>query len=172
MIYFTTFILTLLLSHIAQAIPACGDDASTEDLYDPNPTYADAQHALPTAAIAVYPVTWSSKYGDRNGSTSNVTCSNGPHGLEPLYPHFGNFPNFPYIGGAFNIKWGSPNCGECWHLTNVKNHKSIYFTAIDTATVGFILSKPAFILLNGGTLGSGKLEAEAGLVPRHFCGFK
>jgi hypothetical protein len=167
MIYFITFILTLLFSNIARATPACGDVASPEKLYDPK--YADAQHALP---IVVYNVTWSSKYDNRNGSTNNVSCSNGPHGLAPLYPHFRNFPGFPSIGGAFNIKWGSPNCSECWNLTHLGTHKSISFTAIDTATTGFNLSRESFIVLNGGKLGSGTLQAEAKLIPRHYCGFK
>ena len=55
MIYLTTFILTLLLSHIACATPACGDVTSPKELYEP--TYADAQHTL---TIVVYNVTWSS----------------------------------------------------------------------------------------------------------------
>jgi hypothetical protein len=165
MIYFTTFILTLLLSHIARATPACVDVTSPEELYDP--TYADAQSVPPI--VVVYSVTWSSKYDNPN---ANVSCSNGPHGLVPLYPHFRNLPGFPYIGGAFNIKRGSPNCGECWKLTHLGTHKSILFTAIDTATTGFNISREAFIVLNGGKLGSGRLEAEAKLIPRHFCGFK
>jgi hypothetical protein len=170
MIYFTAFVLTLLLSHIARAMPTCGDVTSPEELYDP--TYADAQSALP---IVVYSVTWSSKYDNANGNTNNVSCSNGPHGLAPLYPHVRNFPGFPFIGGTFNIKWGSPNCGECWNLsysTHLGTHKSILFTAIDTATTGFNISREAFIVLNGGKLGGGRLQAEAKLIPRHFCGFK
>jgi len=164
MIYFTTFVLTLFLSHIARATPACADVTSPEKLYDP--TYTDAQHALP---IVVYDVTWSSKYGNPNGNTNNVSCSDG---LAPLYPHFRNFPLFPNIGGAFNIKWGSPNnCGECWKLTHLKTHKTIYFTAIDTATTGFNISRESFMALNGGKLGSGTLKAEANLIPRHLCGF-
>ena len=165
MIYFTTFILTLLFSHIARATPACADvtsETSPKELYD---LYADAQHALP---IVVYDVTWTNKYGNPNGSTNCVACSNLAH----RFPHFRNFTSFPYIGGAFNIKRGSPNCGECWTLTNLRTHKSISFTAIDSATTGFNISKESFIVLNGGTLGNGTLQAEAKLIPRHFCDFK
>jgi len=104
MIYFTTFILTLLLSHITRATPACGDVASPEELYDP--TYADAQQTLP---MAVSDVVWSNWYDDPNGDTSKVACSS----LARVYPHFGNIPHFPYIGGVFNIKRGSQkNCRE------------------------------------------------------------
>jgi hypothetical protein len=163
MIYLTTFILTLLLSHIARATPACGDVTSPEELYDP--TYTDAQNALP---IVVYNVTWTNKYDNKNGSTNCVACSN----LADRYPHFRDFPGFPYIGGAFNIERGSPNCGECWRLTNLRIHISIYFTAIDTATSGFNITRESFIALNGGKLGNGTLQAEAALVPRHLCGFK
>ena len=45
MIYFTTFVLSILLSHIVRATPACGDVTPPNELYDP--TYADAQSALP-----------------------------------------------------------------------------------------------------------------------------
>ncbi len=147
MIYFTTFILTLLLSHIARATPACGDVASPEELYDP--MYADAraaQHALP---IPVYDVVWSNRYDDPNGATKNVACwSLLRHAL-----HFKDFAHFPYIGGAFNIKQGSQyNCGQCWQLTNGKTKKVIYIVIIDTVTNGgFNISKTAYNALCGGS---------------------
>jgi Cerato-platanin len=162
MIYFTTFIFALFLSHIARAVPACGDAISFDDLYD---TYG-------VVDLVPHEVSWSAKYDDPNGDTSGVACSNGPHGLAPKYPHFKNFPDFPYIGGAFDTKFGSPNCGKCWKLTNQKTHKSIYFTAIDGTGDGFNIGKKAFIALNGGSVGSGKLDAESQSVPGHFCGFK
>ena len=49
MIYFTTLIFTLLLSHIARAVPACGDVASPEDQYD---TYDDGQPVLATYKVS------------------------------------------------------------------------------------------------------------------------
>ncbi|KAF8488515.1 Cerato-platanin-domain-containing protein [Russula emetica] len=167
MIYFTTFIFTLLLSHIARAVPACGDAASPEDLYDP--TYADGQHALP---IVVYNVTWSNRYDNKNGDTNKVACSTGPHGLAQRYPHFKDFPDFAYIGGAWNVKWGSQYCGSCWNLTNLKTYKTISVTIIDSAKTGYNISKEAFEKLNGGKVGSGTLQAEAQQVSPHFCGFK
>jgi hypothetical protein len=57
MIYFTTFIFTLLLSHIARAMPPCGDVASPEELFD---TYDDEQ------VLASYKVTWDATYDGNN----------------------------------------------------------------------------------------------------------
>jgi hypothetical protein len=160
MIYFTTFIFTLLLARIARAVPACGDVASPEDMYDP--MYDDEQ-----PMFATYPVTWNSKYGNPNGNTSTLACSS----LAALYPHFRNIPGWPYIGAAFNIQGHeSPNCGKCWKLINPTTHKFIYFTAIDTAKSGFVLSKPAFVALGGGT--SATLQVEAEQVPARFCGLR
>jgi len=165
--FFTTFILTLLLSHIAHAMPTSGDATSPEELYDP--TYADAQHALP---IADYLVLWSSRYDNKNGDTMGVSCSTGPHGLARRYPHFGDFPSFPYIGGAFNVEWGTEYCGTCWNLTNLRTHKTISVTVIDNARPGYNISEEAFVELNGGGVGNGRLAAEAKQVSPHFCGFR
>ena len=164
MIYFTTLIFTLLLSHIARAMPACGDVASSQDQYD---IYDDEQLVL-----ATYKVTWDATYDNPNGNTDSVACSNGPHGLAGSYPHFKNFPDFPYLGGAYDTKWGSPNCGKCWKLTNKKTGRWIYFAAIDGTGSGYNIGKKAFIALNGGTVGSGTLDAESQSVAGHFCGFK
>jgi hypothetical protein len=161
MIYFTSFIFTLLLAHVARAVPACDDVASPQVLYD------DIEQPL-----AIYKVTWDSVYDNPEGSTDKVACSNGPHGLVAKYPHFKNFPDFPHLGGAFDVKWGSPNCGKCWKLTEKKSKRFIYFTAIDATKSGFNIGKKVFIELNGGTVGAGTLEAEAVSVAGHFCGFK
>ena len=166
MIYFTTFILTLLLSHIARAMPACGD-AAPEELYDP--TFTDAQHALP---IIVYDVTWTSRYDNKHGDTNGVTCNTGSHGLALTYPHFRNFPDFPYIGGAWNAKFNSSFCGSCWNLTNLKNHKTISVTVMDYARSGYNISREAYKKLNGGRVGSGTLKAEAKQVDGKYCGMK
>ena len=166
MIYFTSIYFTLLLAVIARAAPAC-DDAS-EDVY--NPTYDDFNYE-DQLVLATYKVTWDATYDNPNGNTLSVACSNGPNGLAEKYPHFHNFPDFPYLGGAFDVKWGSDQCGKCWKLTDKKSKRSIFFTAIDAAGNGFNIGKKAFIALNGGTIGAGTLEAEAIQVPRHHCGF-
>jgi len=164
MIYFTTLIFTLLLSHIVRAIPACGDVDSPEDQYD---MYDDEQLVL-----ATYKVSWDAKYDNPNGNTNGVACSSGPHGLAGTYPKFHNFPDFPYIGGAYDTKWGSANCGKCWKLTYKKTGRWIYFTAIDGYGSGFNIGRKAYTALTGGTGGSGSTDAEAQSVPGHFCGFK
>ena len=158
MIYFTSFIFTLLLAHIARAAPAC-DDVASPQVFDDE------------LALATYKVTWDATYDKPEGSTYSVACSNGPHGLAEKYPHFKNFPDFPHLGGAFNVKWGSPNCGKCWKLSDKKSKRFIYFTAIDATGSGFNIGKRAFIQL-GGSIEAGTLEAEAISVPAHFCGFK
>jgi hypothetical protein len=163
MIYFTTLIFTLLLSHIARSMPTCGMYASPEGLYD---MYDDEQLVLTT-----YKVTWDATYDNPNGNTNGVACSNGPNGLAGTYPQFKNFPDFPYLGGAYDTKWGSSNCGKCWKLTDTQTGRWVYFAAIDAAGGDFNIGKHAFIALNGGTVGNGTLEAEARSVPGHFCGF-
>jgi Cerato-platanin len=163
MIYFTTFILTLLLSHIARATPACGDVASPEELYDP--TYADAadgQHVLP---IILYNVTWTTKYDNKSGSTKSGACSN----LARHYPHYKDFHDFPYIGGAYNVKPNNQYCGSCWNLTDLKTNKTISLVVLDSTKTGYNISKEAFNKLNGGKVGSTWLQAEAKPVLPHFC---
>ncbi|KAN0126470.1 Cerato-platanin domain containing protein [Russula decolorans] len=164
MIYFTILIFTLLLSHIARAMPACGDVASPEDQVEYD-TYGDDELVL-----ATYKVSWNAKYDDPNGSTNSVACSNGPHGLAPKYPYFRNFPDFPYLGGSYDISHGSSNCGKCWKLSY--KGRSIYFTSIDGYGGGYSIGRKAYIALYGGTGGPGSLDANAQSVPGHFCGFK
>ena len=158
MIYFTTFIFTLLLVHIARAVPECGA-ASPEDVY--NPAYDNEQLTLADCKVP-----WDLKYDNPNGDTKTLACSD----FAPQYPHFGDFPTFPYIGAAFDIQGQNPSeCGKCWNLTNTESHKFIYLTAIDSGPSGSesVLSKHAYDALNYGNC---KLESEE--VPRHFCGLK
>ena len=143
MIYFTTFILTLLLSHVARTTLACGDVTSPEELY--HPTYADAQrdqHSLPPI---LYNVTWTHNY-DPNRSTKGIACSD----LSKQYPHFKDFPRFLFIGGASFIKTGSDLCGTCWNLTNPRTGKTISITAIDSANQfdRFDITQESFNILN------------------------
>ncbi len=164
MIYFTTFILTLLLSHIARATPACGDLVTPEELYDP--TYADAQ-AAEHATLAVYNVTWSSYYDKPNSDTKKVVCH------DPKYPHFKSYPDYPYIGGVFNIKKPSHNgCNECWKLTyGKKTKKSVYIRGVNSDTNhGFNISHTAYKALTGGS--SKSVHAEAAPAAPSYCAHK
>jgi Cerato-platanin len=160
MIYFTTFILTFLLSHIARATPACGDITSPEELYDS--TYADGQYILPNPFANV---TWSSWYGDKNGNTHKVACASK---LAKNYPQFGDFPNFPYIGGSIDVKSNINYCGTCWNLTDTRTGVTIFVTLIDIARDGYNISKAAFTKLNGGHPGT-KLTALHKQVSYRFC---
>ena len=158
MIYFITFIITLFLSHIARAMPACGDVASPKELY--NPTFSDPQHAFPMTANKN--VTWSNLYGNPNGDTKKLACSN----FADQYPHFKDFPHFPYIGG---VDREFVPCLMCFSFKNVKApQKNIFITIVNSAATGFDISKEAFEVLNGGVPGK-TLEVEAYPVDPRFC---
>ena len=94
MIYFTTFIFTLLLTHTARAVPACSDVAPPEDMYDS--MYDDEQLVLATQNA-----TWDPKYDNPNGDTRALACSGY---LYPRYPYLKNVPDSPYIGGSYDIR--------------------------------------------------------------------
>jgi hypothetical protein len=158
MIHFTTFIFTLLLAHIARAVPACGDVAPPEDMY--NPTYDNEQRTLAACWIPS-----NAKYDDPKGDTKSVACKNLAH----RYPHFKDIPGFPYIGAASNVQPHSPNCDKCWKLTDKKTHKFIYFHAIDTSTTDFVLSQHAYDALKTAIVNC-TLETEP--VPLYFCGLR
>jgi hypothetical protein len=168
MIYLTTFILTILLSHIARATPACGDVASPEELY--NPAFADAQQDQHTLLPIVRDnVKWTHNYGP-NHSTKGIACPNIAH----RYPLFKDIPLYPYIGGIWIIKDDPKFCGTCWNLTAVKTRKTIFVIAIDSSEPGwFNLSETAFILLNSSIPPPGiSLQATFREVDGFHCGIK
>jgi hypothetical protein len=137
MIYFTTFIFTLLLAHAARAVPACGDVTSPEDMYDS--MYDDEQLILATGGIRV---ACDAKYDNSSGDTNHTACP----GLAHKYPHFKNFPSFPYIGATWDIKGhDSLNCGKCRKLTCTRSHKFIYFTAMDSPEPGVDVALPTAV---------------------------
>src|SRR5260370_2851311 len=155
MIYFTTFILTLLFAHSARAVSGRGDDAYPQEVYDP--TYDNGQEAFP-AVVHPVKVTWNGIYDKPGSHTSDVACSS----FAQRYPLFGNFPSFPFTGGAFDVKRDASNCGTCWRLVNKKTGYYIHVTAINSAPADtFDISKEAFTKLNGGSAVPGTFEAEA-----------
>ena len=131
-------------------------------------------HALPQASPSTpmrLRVTSDNTYDNFFGSTNNVACSNGANGLAAKFPTFGNLPTFPFVGGAFDVVWNSPNCGGCWNITNPATGVSIPYTAIDTAGVGFNAAQAVVIRLNNdGQLGSGVLDVVATKVAPSICG--
>jgi len=114
--------------------------------------------------------TYDATFDNKAGSLNSVACSNGPNGLAARFPTFGDIPNFPFIGGAFDIAWNSPNCGGCWNITNPTTGVSIQITAIDTAASGFNIAQEAFEQLNGGQIGQGVVDVVANKVAASACG--
>lgn len=167
MIYITTFILTLFFAHIARALPrGCDDPISPEaHINEHGFTYGDPPFApIPSPLKATFDQT----FDNPSGSVNNVACSNGQYGLASKYPTFGSFPGFPFIGGAYDIVWNSPNCGSCWRIINPVNNYTIYITAIDTAGSGFNIAKEAFDVLSNGA-GGNTLVVEAQKVSVNPC---
>ena len=142
-----SFALALFFTQVAHALPQ-----------PPAPT--------PTPLRATFDTT----FDNPNLSLNNVACSNGDNGLVSKFPTFSTIPNYPNIGGAFDVAWNSPNCGDCWSITNPANGASIYMTAVDTAGAGFNMATAAFETLNGGQIGKGVLDVTATKVAPSFCG--
>lgn len=174
MVYITTFILALFLTHTARAQPhACSDLISPESDEPLRLSYGDgdAQYTISNPAPAAqYKVTYDPSFDNPVGSMDSVACSDGRYGLAARFAMFREIPTFSNIGGAFDIAWNSPNCGSCWQLTNTANNLSITITTIDTAGHGFNIAESAFEYLNGGDVGEGILQAEAHKVPIQVCG--
>jgi len=174
MIYITTFILTLFLMHIARALPRACSDLIAPESDDPRGLLygdGDAQYTIPgPIPLAQYKVTYDPTYDNQDGSMSSVACSDGHNGLAARFAKFRDIPTFPYIGGAFDIVWNSPNCGSCWKITNTANNVSITITAIDTAGFGFNIAEDAFEDLNDGEVGNGVVQVEAHRLPIQACG--
>lgn len=125
---------------------------------------------VPGAPTTTLKATFDTTYDNKNGSLNSVACSNGANGLVGRFPTFGDVPSFPFIGGAFDIVWNSPNCGGCWSLTNAATGVSIHITAIDTAGAGFNIAQEAFVQLNGGQIGQGVVDVVATKVSPSVCG--
>ncbi|KAF8482072.1 eliciting plant response-like protein, partial [Russula ochroleuca] len=123
----------------------------------------------PNAPAPTLRATFDPTYDNKNGSLNTVACSNGANGLVGRFPTFGDIPTFPFIGGAFDVVWNSPNCGGCWNLTNPATGVSINFTAIDAAGSGFNIAQEAFVQLNG-QIEKGVLDVVASKVSPSVCG--
>jgi len=147
LIYAITFVLALLSTRVVHAMP-------------------QAATPTPSPLRATYDTT----FENPTGCLNNVACSDGPNGLVSRFPTFGDIPNFPFIGGAFDVVWNSPNCGGCWNITNPTTGVSIQITAIDTAGAGFNIAQEAFEKLNGGQIGQGVVDVVASKVAASVCG--
>jgi len=135
--------------------------------------FTQVAHALPQpAAPTPTPLraTFDTTFDNPTRSLNSVACSNGDNGLVSKFPTFCDIPNYPYIGGAFDVAWNSPNCGGCWSIANPANGATIYMTAVDTAGAGFNMGTTAFKALNGGIIGQGVLDVAATKVAPSYCG--
>jgi len=131
-------------------------------------------HALPQAVAPRSPTpsplraAFDSTFDNPTYSLNNVACSNGVNGLAAKYPTFDDLTIYPYVGGAYNVAWNSPNCGGCWSITNPANGVMIYVTAVDSAGHGFNLGTAAFNELNDGVKTT--IDVVATEVDRYLCG--
>ena len=167
MIYFTTFIFTLLLAHIARAMPqaACGY-ASPQEQYNLNTTNDDGEQLARLGLI-----TQNARFDVGPTKTSSaISCKNGPYGpLRISYDQFNDFPSFPYIGS------GPGTCGQCWKFTTVGGGRSIYVLVVDIILTGssFIIGSSAFADLSGApppNPPAPSMTAEVVQVPYYLCG--
>jgi len=130
--------------------------------------------ALPAFAQTYVSVAYDTTYDNSAQSMDTVACSNGVYGLASAYPTFGSVPNFPYIGGAPAITgWDSSSCGTCWELTYSAGNidETIYVTAIDVGSDGFVLSEEAMnTLTNGNAVAFGRVSATVTQVDPSSCG--
>ena len=101
---------------------------------------------------------------------SQVSCSDGAHGLLSRYATQANLPNFPLIGGASAISgWGSDQCGTCWQLQYGSN--TVKIIAMDHAGDGFNIAQKAMdILTNGQSVQLGAVDATATQLSASDCG--
>ena len=149
---------------------------STKEPYPPTTTtlYPYMPPSKPSSNCSTPPkppsTTLRATYDNKNGSLNSVACSNGANGLAGRFATFGDIPSFPFIGGAFDVVWNSPNCGACWSLTNTATGVSISITAVDTAGSGFNIAQEAFVVLNGGQIGQGVADVVATKVSPSVCG--
>ena len=141
----------------------------TTSPYPPSPSKSDGKNPEPNMPSPLR-ATYDATFNNRADSLNNVACSNGPNGLVSRFPTLGDIPNFPFIGGAFDVVWNSPNCGGCWNITNPTTGSSVQITAIDTAGSGFNIAQEAFEKLNGGQIGQGVVDVVANKVAASVCG--
>jgi len=128
------------------------------------------------AARSVF-VHYDTVYDNSAGSLTTVACSDGKNGMITKgYKTFGDLPSFPHIGAADAVEgYNSASCGSCWRLSykNDNSTTSIYFTAIDHADHGFVISRMGLQHLGGQqAVDAGKVDVTATRVAGSLCGLK
>jgi hypothetical protein len=166
MIFPTTFIFTLFLNLVGQAM---AQPAQPEVGHDPvsRRRRPDSSVLVQTQTVQ-YKAVYNSIYDNPSQTLDIVACSN----LVKEYPVLGDVPGFPFVGGAPNTSYGSENCGMCWAVTNLESGLSLFFTSIDDTTATdpslINLSLEAFEMLDGSIL-AGSFEASLEMVDNSFC---
>src|SRR6266404_1981717 len=148
----------------------------TTSIYPPKQSYPPTTTPYPpvkpsTPTPSPLRATFDNTFDNKDGSLNGVACSNGENGLASRFPTFGDLPSFPFIGGAFDVVWNSPNCGSCWAVTNPANGVTINITAIDTAGAGFNIAKEAFDKLAGAQSFLGAIDVKAKKISPSVCGW-
>ena len=121
--------------------------------------------------VSAVRVGYDTVYDNPNNSLSTVACSDGSNGmLTKGYTTYSSLPSFPNIGAAQAVAgWNCPACGSCWQI--LYEGESIYFTAIDHADNGFVLSSEAMdTLTKGQAQNLGVIDANATQVAESSCG--
>lgn len=123
-------------------------------------------------------VQYDTVYDNSAASLNTVACSDGKNGMITKgYKTFGDLPSFPHVGAVYAVEgYNSTSCGSCWELS-YKNNKttttSIYFTAIDHADQGFVISRTGLQHLGGQqAVDAGKIDVTATRVGGSLCGLK
>jgi hypothetical protein len=175
-IYFATVIFALFFTPVAHGLPqqppsnvptpSASSVTPTCPVSPPGTASSSPPISTPSPLRATYDPTFDNSAGSMNG----VACSNGPNGLASRFPTFGSVPSFPFIGGAFDVQWNSPNCGACWNITNPTLGTSVHIVAIDTSGVGFNLARQVFSELNDGNVDAGVIEVTATKIAPSVCG--
>ncbi|KAJ1566875.1 hypothetical protein HK405_008061 [Cladochytrium tenue] len=115
-------------------------------------TAAPHPHARRDSTSVSYDLT----YDNAGLSLNSVSCSDGVNGLVSKYPTLGDVPGYP--AASPYVSWNSPNCGLCYELQYGGN--TIYITAVDSSSGGFVIGENAMNALTGGqAVDLGRVEA-------------
>jgi len=129
-----------------------------------------AAFASAAPSFGTMQMTYDPVYDNPSGNLNSVACSDGPNGLITKYgwTTFSQIPAFTHIGGSFQISYNSPNCGNCYKLTNPSNGNSCHMLGIDYADQGFNVATSVFTELVGSTA-PGNVQVNWRVVPDWFC---
>ena len=159
MIFPTTFIVALFFAHIARAsaVPQACHDPTTHE----SSSTLDGQYNLagPGPTTVTFEAFYNPVYEHGDELLDITACPN----LAEEYPQFKDVPLFPDIGAAPDraSPSGKKECGALWKLTNIANNYTTYFTSIDQASVGFVLSPWTYYnKLGGSSVGHIEVIAE------------